>query len=99
MHGARAIMAAEPPSQQDLQQKPTIVVNPAQIINSSGNKEKIRGQADKKKSRKDSLPDAANQDQAPQDQALPSQSQGLLKDTSLQASNQSLSSTEHDTYL
>ncbi|KAF4082631.1 hypothetical protein AMELA_G00153670 [Ameiurus melas] len=105
MHGARAIMAAEPPSRQDLQQKPTIVVEPAQIITGSEDderkkEEKKTSKVDKKKSKKDSSLDTANQDQAPLDhQALPSLSQALLKDTSLQASNQSLSSTEHDTYL
>lgn len=96
MHGARAIMAAEPPSRQDLQQKPTILVEPA---NGSEDKEKKKSKADKKKSKKDTSLDTTNQDQAPQDQALQSQSQALLKDTSLQASNPSLSSTEHDTYL
>lgn len=97
-------MAAEPPSRQDLQQKPTIVVEPAQIINNSEDNEKKKeenkkSKAEKKKGKKDSSLDTANQDQAPQDQALPNQSQALLKDTSLHASNQSLSSTEHDTYL
>lgn len=97
-------MAAEPPSRQDLQQKPTIVMEPAQIINSSEDderkkEEKKKSKAGKKKSKIDSSLHTANQDQAPQDQALPSQSQVLLKDTHLQASNQSLSSTEHDTYL
>ncbi|MCJ8742754.1 hypothetical protein PDJAM_G00085850 [Pangasius djambal] len=103
MHGARAIMAAEPPSRQDLQQKPTIIVEPAQIINRSEDErkkeEKKKSKANKKQSKKDSSLNTANQDQAPQHQALPSQSQALLKDTNLQASNQSLSSTEHDTYL
>lgn len=101
MHGARAIMVAEPPTRQDLQQRPTIVVEPAQIINSSeGNgrprEEKTRNKADKLTSKKSN---AANQDQTPEDQSSASQSQALIKDTSLQASNQSLSSTEHDTYL
>ncbi|XP_026798554.3 TBC1 domain family member 10A [Pangasianodon hypophthalmus] len=103
MHGARAIMAAEPPSRQDLQQKPTIIVEPAPIINSSEDErkkeEKKKSKANKKKSKNDSSLDTADQAQAPQDQALPSQSQALLKDTNLHASNQSLSSTEHDTYL
>lgn len=98
MHGARAIMTAEPPSRQDLQQKPTIIVEPAQIINSSEDderkEEKKKANVHKPKSKENSLLETANQDQA-----LPSQSQALLKDTSLQASNQSLSSTEHDTYL
>lgn len=102
MHGARAIMAAEPPSRQDLQQKPTIIVEPAQINSSGGDErkkeEKKKREADKNKD-KDSSLHTANQDQVLQDQALPSQSQVLLKDTNLQASNQSLSSTEHDTYL
>ncbi|KAG7322892.1 hypothetical protein KOW79_014238 [Hemibagrus wyckioides] len=99
MHGARAIMTAEPPSRQDLQQKPTIVVEPAQITNSSEDKEKKKSKADKKKNKKDSSLDTTNQDQEVQEQALPDQSQALLKNTSLQASNPSLSSTEHDTYL
>ncbi|XP_060752410.1 TBC1 domain family member 10A [Tachysurus vachellii] len=98
MHGARAIMAAEPPTRQDLQQKPTILVEPAEI-NSYEDKEKKKSKGDKKKSKKDTSLDTTIQNQAPQDQALQSQSQALLKDTSLQASNPSLSSTEHDTYL
>ncbi|KAI5099536.1 TBC1 domain family member 10A [Silurus meridionalis] len=99
MHGARAIMAAEPPSQQDLQQKPTIMEEPVQIITVSEDGEKKKSKMDKRKSKKDSALDTGGQNEAPQDQDLPSQSQAQLKDTSLQASNQSLSSTEQDTYL
>ncbi|MFT7817421.1 TBC1 domain family member 10A-like [Arapaima gigas] len=60
MHGARAIMAAEPPSHQDLHQNPTIIVAPA-------GSEKV-------------LTPVSDQ-------------------VELRGSSQSLSSTEHDTYL
>ncbi|TSM12520.1 TBC1 domain family member 10A [Bagarius yarrelli] len=93
MHGARAIMAAEPPSRQDLQQKPTIVIDPAQI-NNSEKKEKDKSKAEKKRNKKDSTLDT------PEDQPVPDQSQPMHRETfTLQASNQSLSSTEQDTYL
>ncbi|KAF5899954.1 TBC1 domain family member 10A-like, partial [Clarias magur] len=69
MHGARAIMTAEPPSRQDLQQKPTIIVESAQTITSSEGverkkEEKKTRKADKKKNKNDSSLDTAYQDQA-----------------------------------
>uniref|UniRef100_A0A8C9WT84 TBC1 domain family member 10A n=2 Tax=Scleropages formosus TaxID=113540 RepID=A0A8C9WT84_SCLFO len=75
MHGARAIMAAEPPSRQDLRQNPTIIV--------------------------------ASSPPPPGDEKVPvpglvehcSESQTPLGQTDPKGSSQSLSSTEHDTYL
>lgn len=87
-------MTAEPPSRQDLQQKPTIIVEPTQIINSSEDDERKMEKKHEKKSKEDTLLETSNQDLD-----SPSQSHALLKDKNLQASNQSLSSTEHDTYL
>ncbi|KAL6472664.1 hypothetical protein MHYP_G00188520 [Metynnis hypsauchen] len=97
MHGARAIMVAEPPSKQDLRQKPTITVD---VLPNSKNTEEERDKKKKKGKKNTTLPpETANQHSSSQDDLLPGQPQPLLKDTPLQGSNQSLSSAEHDTYL
>uniref|UniRef100_W5LHD2 TBC1 domain family member 10A n=1 Tax=Astyanax mexicanus TaxID=7994 RepID=W5LHD2_ASTMX len=97
MHGARAIMAADPPSKQDLRQRPTITVEfPPSSKNTEEEKDKKKTNGQKTET---SPPETANQHLLPQDQLLPGQPQPLLKDTPLQGSNQSLSSAEHDTYL
>ncbi|XP_062870040.1 TBC1 domain family member 10A isoform X2 [Trichomycterus rosablanca] len=96
MHGARAIMVAEPPSRRDLRQNPTILEQPEE----TKAEKKKRHKADKRSKKNDgSTPRTPGQDGAPQDEVSPGQSDALLKDTPLQASNQSLSSSEHDTYL
>ncbi|KAL0182103.1 hypothetical protein M9458_021478, partial [Cirrhinus mrigala] len=100
MHGAKAIMAAEPPSRQDLKQNPTIIVEVPQTTESNGKKPK-KTKTEKKKDTPPPLnPYPLPSDPTlPSDDLAPSESQHLQKDTSLQGSNQSLSSAEHDTYL
>uniref|UniRef100_A0A673N5D2 TBC1 domain family member 10A-like n=1 Tax=Sinocyclocheilus rhinocerous TaxID=307959 RepID=A0A673N5D2_9TELE len=105
MHGAKAIMAAEPPSRQDLKQNPTIVVEVPQTSESKMEKgKKAKSKVEKKTDTKNTSP-PLNPYLLPSDPALqsdnlaPSESQHLQEDTPPQGSNQSLSSSEHDTYL
>ncbi|KAI4875218.1 hypothetical protein NFI96_010684 [Prochilodus magdalenae] len=95
MHGARAIMAAEPPSKQDLKQTPTITVDV--FPNPKTSEEDKKKKKDRKNTK--SPPETVNQHLLPHDNLLPGQLQPALKDTPLQGSSQSLSSGEHDTYL
>ncbi|XP_036384449.1 TBC1 domain family member 10A-like [Megalops cyprinoides] len=104
MHGAKAIMAAEPPSRQDLRQRPTIIVesplaqtSPASTATDSTRKEEE--EKGRKKSQKGNLKKTPSMEKIANPYPLPSDPQPLLKDTPLQGSNQSLSSTEQDTYL
>lgn len=90
MHGAWAIMAAEPPSQQDLQQTPTIIPPPQE------NKEVPELKDNKKKA---SLRKKKTPKEIPNPYALPSDPKPLLKGSPLQESNLSISSAEQDTYL
>lgn len=70
LHGARAIMAAEPPSRQHLQQQPTIVMG-----------------APQPSSKPPALPEGEGEPHP------------ILRETGLQGSRLSLSSSEQDTYL
>lgn len=99
MHGAKAIMAAEPPSRQDLKQNPTIIVETPQATESQVEKGK-KDKKSKMEKKKDTSP-PFNPYPLPSDPTLPSDnlSQHLQKDVPLQSSSQSLSSAEHDTYL
>ncbi|XP_064165051.1 TBC1 domain family member 10A-like [Anguilla rostrata] len=99
MHGARAIMVAEPPSRQDLKQKPTIVVD-SPLAPSSSSRPGGRGagagqeeDAARGRGRPTGKEGPANPN------LLPSDPRPLVKDTPLHGSAQSVSSTEHDTYL
>ncbi|XP_023658620.1 TBC1 domain family member 10A-like [Paramormyrops kingsleyae] len=89
MHGAWAIMAAEPPSQQDLQQTPTIQLPQED--------KEVPKQKDNKK--KASLRKKKTPKEIPNPYALPSDPKPLLKASPLQESNLSISSAEQDTYL
>ncbi|XP_036383800.1 TBC1 domain family member 10A-like [Megalops cyprinoides] len=101
MHGAKAIMTAEPPSHQDLWQKPTIIVESPLLKEEEKEKEKEKSKEEKKeknkKAKKKKAP--APIKDIPNPYALPSDPQPLHKHTPLQGSTQSLSSTEEDTYL
>ncbi|TRY65267.1 hypothetical protein DNTS_015433 [Danionella cerebrum] len=94
MHGAKAIMAAEPPSRQDLQQNPTIIVEASQ-----GHDSNIENGKRAKKSKTEKNKDPNSSGLLNPYPLATDQSQGLLKEGTLQGSNQSLSSAEHDTYL
>lgn len=102
MHGAKAIMAAEPPSRQDLKQNPTIIVEVPEFTEAQVEKGKKvkKSKMEKKKDTNNTSP-PLNPYPLPSDPTLPSDdpSQHLQKDTPLQSSSQSLSSAEHDTYL
>ncbi|XP_026874887.2 TBC1 domain family member 10A isoform X1 [Electrophorus electricus] len=107
MHGAQAIMAAEPHSHQDLQQKPTIVVeertassSPAQGGEGGGSRNSNRAHKEKKSRKSSASPtEKANANPSLDNHSYINQPELLLRDTPLQGSNQTLSSTEHDTYL
>ncbi len=106
MHGAKAIMAAEPPSRQDLKQNPTIIVEEPQTTESKTEKDKKtkKTKTEKTKDTKSTSPPPnpyllPSNPPLQSDNLSPSESQHLQKDTPLQGSNPSLSSTEHDTYL
>ncbi|XP_024253427.1 TBC1 domain family member 10A isoform X1 [Oncorhynchus tshawytscha] len=93
MHGAKAIMAAEPPSRQDLRQNPTIIVESPLATKSNGEDKERKNTKEQKNGKKNSSPTQVAA------YLEPSEPSPLLKDTALLGSNQSLSSTEYDTYL
>ncbi|XP_008297001.1 TBC1 domain family member 10A-like [Stegastes partitus] len=98
MHGAKAIMAAEPPSRQDLRQRPTIIVESPLAPKPDGEQAK-----DAKGSRK-TVEENGKETLVPPQQTdnpnpPPSDSSLLLNHTNIPGSKESLSSAEHDTYL
>lgn len=106
MHGAKAIMSAEPPSRQDLKQNPTIIVQVPQATDGQVEKERNtkKSKGEKKKETINASP-PLNPYSIPGEPPIqsgnpsPGESHLLQKDGVLQGSIQSLSSTEHDTYL
>lgn len=95
MHGAKAIMAAEPPSRQDLRQRPTIIVESPLASETDGGRvedskenRKTKEETEKKTSQEIVNPYLPPADPSP-----------LLNHMSIQGSKESLSSAEHDTYL
>lgn len=97
MHGAKAIMTAEPPSRQELRQNPTIIVkSPLASQLDEVLTDKPRGKRDTKKQNghTEILPPKVFNPYAPSND--PSQ---LLKHMIIQGSKESLSNSEHDTYL
>ncbi|KAJ8260692.1 hypothetical protein COCON_G00164150 [Conger conger] len=90
MHGARAIMDAEPPSRQDLRQKPTIIVEYPPVPSSVRD-----GKEEKEPEREKGM---ENTEHAPL-YHVHSEAPPLRKDTALAGSTQSVSSAEQDTYL
>nr|XP_055064887.1 TBC1 domain family member 10A [Misgurnus anguillicaudatus] len=97
MHGAKAIMSAEPPSRQDLKQNPTIIVELPPATDSQAEKDRNMKKS-KQEKKKEPLVNPYSQP-LQNDNLSPAESPHLQKDTLLLGSNQSLSSTEHDTYL
>lgn len=98
LHGAKAIMAAEPPSRQDLRQRPTIIVESPLAPKTDG----VRAE-DAKESRKTKEEKQEKTILPPQETINPylpsSDPSPLLKHMTVQGSKESLSSAEHDTYL
>lgn len=87
MHGAKAIMSAEPPTRQDLRQKPTIIVE----CPLAGEERAENAEASKttvKEERKETNQHLPATDPSP-----------LLQPATRGGSKESLSSAEHDTYL
>ncbi|XP_019738371.1 TBC1 domain family member 10A-like isoform X1 [Hippocampus comes] len=91
MHGAKAVMAAEPPDRQDLRQRPTIVVESPSEVDGARDTRKAK----REKRKKSALPPQAT-DNTPPSLEVPSP---LLQPVSTHASRESVSSAEHDTYL
>lgn len=95
MHGARAVMAAEPPNRQDLRQRPTIIVEsplasvPVEQKSSDNRKSSVEIKSKK---------DEEKEDEGGSFLSRPEPSPLLTVHTA-QGSNDSLSSAEHDTYL
>lgn len=96
MHGAKAIIAAEPPSRQDLRQRPAIIVQPPLAAQTDGAESiKESGKSTRGKQKETVLPrqEHVNPNLPPIDPSP------LLKHMTIQESKESLSSAEHDTYL
>lgn len=98
MHGAKAIMTAEPPSRQYLRQRPTIIVESPLASKTDGvqaenEQESLKSKEERQK--KTMLP--------PQETVNPyppaTNPSPLLTQLPIQGSKESLSSAEHDTYL
>lgn len=97
MHGAKAVMAAEPPSRQDLRQRPTIIVeSPLDTIPDEVEKVKNR---ERKKSTKDKQKTSPGVEETVNTYLPHSDPSPLLTPQTGPGSNESLSSVEHDTYL
>lgn len=98
MHGAKAIMAADPPSRQDLRQRPTIIVESPLAPKTDGE------QAEDAKGSRKTVEENGKEALVPSQQTdnlnpPPSDSSLLLNHTNIPGSKESLSSAEHDTYL
>lgn len=92
MHGAKAIMTAEPPGRQYLKERPSIIVYSPMSSGTDGDRAEERGKA-KEGKQIPSSPEKANPYLPPIDPSP------LLKHMTIDGSRVSLSSAEHDTYL
>ncbi|XP_006640524.1 TBC1 domain family member 10A [Lepisosteus oculatus] len=102
MHGARAIITAEPHTRQDLRQNPTIVVEPPppNAPPAKDEKKKDKGRRGSLKKAPGSKKEVANPYPIPSvPPSLPADAPLQPEPESSQQDNQSLSSTELDTYL
>lgn len=90
MHGAKAIMAAEPPSRQDLRQRPTIIVESPLAE---------KDEAVTAKTVRDKVKDTARPPPSVDPHHLSTDPAPLLPNAATSGSKDSLSSGEHDTYL
>lgn len=94
MHGAKAIMTAEPPGVQDLRQRPNIKVESLLPPKQDGergtfdHKAEVRQENNTSPSPRVVNPGYLQPDPSP-----------LFKHTTIDGSKESVSSTEHDTYL
>ncbi|KAM9307359.1 TBC1 domain family member 10A-like [Pholidichthys leucotaenia] len=102
MHGAKAIMTAEPPSRQDLRQNPTILIESPLVQRSDVEVEENGRSKKEKESETDHPMQAVVNPYAPHHPRPPPaslQSSLSFKDETTKKSTESLSSMEHDTYL
>uniref|UniRef100_A0A8C6WIL1 TBC1 domain family, member 10Ab n=1 Tax=Neogobius melanostomus TaxID=47308 RepID=A0A8C6WIL1_9GOBI len=97
MHGARAVMAAEPPSRRDLKQRPTIIVeSPLAFVPEEDKMADNQKSSVKRRPKQDEI----IKEEGGVNPCLPStEPSPLLTAHTEQGSTNSLSSTEHDTYL
>ncbi|XP_014906900.1 TBC1 domain family member 10A-like [Poecilia latipinna] len=95
MHGAKAIMSAEPPSRQELRQRPTIIVeSPLAAKTEAAPGDEVKG------SKKAAKANGHTTTVLPPDGIVNlSDPSSTLHHTTTQGSKESLSSAEHDTYL
>ena len=99
MHGAKAIMAADPPSRQDLRQRPTIIVESplapkADGVSADNGRPSRTTQEGKQGETILPQQETVNNPYLPHSDPSP-----LLEHMTIQGSKESLSSAEHDTYL
>ncbi|XP_076019786.1 TBC1 domain family member 10A-like [Genypterus blacodes] len=95
MHGAKAIIKADPPTQQDLRQKPTIIVDSPLESQTDGDTMGRKQTKEEVKDKGTLLPHTQTVSSSP-----PSTDPSpLLKHPAVNQSKESLSSAEHDTYL
>ncbi|XP_074546775.1 TBC1 domain family member 10A-like [Halichoeres trimaculatus] len=95
MHGAKAIMAADPPSRQDLRQRPTIIVESPLTSQTDTMRAEDTMKSKQEAEKKTILPSAENANPY----LPPGDPSPLLNHMTIQGSKESLSSAEHDTYL
>ncbi|KAK5601096.1 hypothetical protein CRENBAI_004017, partial [Crenichthys baileyi] len=94
MHGAKAIMAAEPPSRQELRQRPTIIVESPLASKTDVVPE------DKAQGRRKTTKENGQTTVFPTEEIVnPSDPSPALEHMTIQGSKESLSSAEQDTYL
>ncbi|XP_072311507.1 TBC1 domain family member 10A [Eucyclogobius newberryi] len=100
MHGAKAVMSAEPPSRQDLKERPTIIVESPPFTvpdeKKPENSAKRRSKKDKEKLEEKSRSEVED---GVDSHIPPKPLSPLLSAVTEQGSNESLSSGEQDTYL
>ncbi|CAL8277659.1 unnamed protein product [Merluccius merluccius] len=94
-HGARAIISAEPPGRHDLQQNPTILLEAGGGQATQGKGKKKMKKTEKEKDKKEKATTTA-QTVLP---SAPGDLSPFRRDNARQASNESLSSEEHNSYL
>lgn len=94
MHGAKAIITAEPPRFQDLRQRPNIKVESLLPPEQDGERGKLNHKTEVKQ--ENNTPTSQHVSNLGHLQLNPSP---LLKHTTIDGSKESVSSTEHDTYL
>ncbi|CAL1569482.1 unnamed protein product [Knipowitschia caucasica] len=98
MHGARAVMATEPHSRQDLKERPTIIVE-SPITAATPTEEKRNKRRSKKEKEEPSKKEVEREEVAEREEEREEDESSNLRAHTEQNSNLSLSSTEQDTYL